>query len=62
MRSLTASRMPPRDQGGALQVFVWSVLTNTAHITHRLFAHLLCDRTACTRLQDALDRAVAEEF
>ena len=54
--------MPPRDQGGALQVFVWSVLTNTAHITHRLFAHLLCDRTACTRLQDALDRAVAEEF
>ena len=38
------------------------VFTNTARITHWLFAHLLCDRAAHKRLQDSLDRAVAEEF
>ena len=62
MRSLAGSKMPPGDQGGALQAFVWGVFTNTARITHWLFAHLLCDRAAYKRLQDSLDRAVAETF
>ena len=50
------------DQGGAFQAFVWGVFTNTARITHRLFARLLCSCPTYKQLQDVLERAVAEEL
>ena len=62
VRCVAASKMPPGDQGGAIQAFMWGVYTNTARVAYWLFAHLLCDRAAYKQLQDALDRAVAEEF
>ena len=62
LRLLTSSRLPPKDQAGALEAYVWAVFTNVARMSFWMLAHLLADPAGLAQLRQAVRKAVDEEF